>query len=306
MIDIRTALDGFSASQGTSIDELSAPVPFTTSAPRIKNDPLKIVNDPPVKPTPLHGNIDFSQAQRTPDGRLCVIKSSSVETLVKDPILECRHKNIEKCHYTYVTAFNSVQEEVCEENFEKLCQITFKKQATRETVKKCYRPMKKVCNGQGAQECRTVYETSCTTRYVQKKLGKFVGETQCEKLPLEICGAGCITEEGNEECHNKEGILLICSYFLIMFRVVFCLCLVDTVIDVPEEICDLNPQKTCRFVTRLVPQLKPKAQCTTVPQEVCHLKLGTPRKETKPLKNEWCLDEGSVERDESYDAASQV
>ena len=94
--------------------------------------------------------------------------------------------------------------------------------------------------------------------------------------------------------------------FLIMFRVVFGLFLVDTVIDVPEEICDLNPQKTCRFVTRLVPQLKPKGQCTTVPQEVCNLKLGTPRKETKPLKNEWCLDEGSVERDESYDAASQV
>eukprot|EP00093_Oithona_nana_P005660 05660.XXX_81559_80879_1 [CDS] Oithona nana genome sequencing. len=140
--------------------------------------------------------------------------------------------------------------------------------------------MKKVCNGQGAQECRTVYETSCTTRYVQKKLGKFVGDTQCEKLPLEICGAGCITEEGNEECHNKE---------------------VDTVIDVPEEICDLNPQKTCRFVTRLVPQLKPKAECTTIPQEVCNLKFGTPRKERKPLKSEWCLDESPVQRDESYD-----
>lgn len=206
VIDVRTSLDGFSASQGFSIDELSAPVPFTTSAPRIINDPLKIVNDPPVKPAPFQGSIDFSQAQRTPDGRLCVIKEETLETLAKDPILECRHKNIEKCHYTYVTAFNSVQEEVCEENFEKLCQITFKKQATRETVKKCYRPMKKVCNGQGAQECRTVYETSCTTRYVQKKLGKFVGDTQCEKLPLEICGAGCITEEGNEECHNKEGI----------------------------------------------------------------------------------------------------
>ena len=26
--------------------------------------------------------------------------------------------------------------------------------------------------------------------------GKFVGETECEKLPVEICGAGCTTEEG--------------------------------------------------------------------------------------------------------------
>ena len=26
--------------------------------------------------------------------------------------------------------------------------------------------------------------------------GKYVGETECEKLPVEICGAGCTTEEG--------------------------------------------------------------------------------------------------------------
>ena len=97
----------------------------------------------------LFKGIDFSQAQRTADGRLCVIKESQVQTLAKDPILECTHKNVEKCHYTYVTQFESAQEEVCEENFEKLCQITFKQQATRETVKKCYRPQRKVCNGQG-------------------------------------------------------------------------------------------------------------------------------------------------------------
>ena len=78
-----------------------------------------------------------------------MIKESQVQTLAKDPILECTHKNVEKCHYTYVTQFESAQEEVCEENFEKLCQITFKQQATMETVKKCYRPQRKVCNGQG-------------------------------------------------------------------------------------------------------------------------------------------------------------
>lgn len=35
-----------------------------------------------------------------------------------------------------------------------------------------------------------------------------------------------MTEEGPEECHDKE---------------------VETLIDVPEEGCDLNPQKTCRY-----------------------------------------------------------
>ena len=60
----------------------------------------------------VQGGIDFSQATRTPDGRLCVIKEAEVETVAKDPILECTHKNVEKCHYTYVTQFVPAQEEV--------------------------------------------------------------------------------------------------------------------------------------------------------------------------------------------------
>ena len=53
-------------------------------------------------------------------------------TLKKDPILECTHKNVEKCHYTYVTQFEPTSEEVCQENFEKTCQITFKQEASEE------------------------------------------------------------------------------------------------------------------------------------------------------------------------------
>ena len=77
--------------------------------------------------------------------------------------------------------------------------------------------------------------------------GKFVGDTSCEKLPVEICGAGCTTEEGPEECHDKTR---------------------DVVTEVPEEVCDLNPQKTCRFATRLVPSLRPKHECSLVPKQV--------------------------------------
>merc|ERR1712060_200531 len=77
-------------------------------------------------------------------------------------------------------------------------------------------------------------------------------------------------EPGPEECHEKE---------------------IDTLVDVPEETCDLNPQKTCRLVTRLVPSLKPKSECTTVPQETCNLKFTQPERKQKPLRTEWCLDE---------------
>ena len=101
-----------------------------------------------------------------------------------------------------------------------------------------------------------------------------------EKLPVEICGQGCTIEEGPEECHDKE---------------------IDTLLEVPEEVCDLNPQKTCRFATKLVPKLKPKHECTTFPKEVCSLKFSSPRKEKKPLRSEWCLDESPIQPDQLYD-----
>ena len=70
--------------------------------------------------------------------------------------------------------------------------------------------------------------------------------------------------------------------------------------DVPEEVCDLNPQKSCHLVTKLVPKLKPKQECTIVPKETCNLRFDSPSLETKPLRTEWCLDEENV-RDSSPD-----
>jgi hypothetical protein len=230
---------------------------------------------------PVSGGIDFSGCEEDPDtGLCCVEKEETITSLEKEPILECTHKNVEQCHYTYITQFSPSQEEVCEENFEKQCSITFKQQAYNETVRKCYKPVEKVCNGQGEEECRTVYESSCSTKYVEKSPGKFVGDTGCEKLPIEICGAGCTFEEGPEECHDK---------------------IIVSLVDVPEEVCDLNPQKTCRFVTKLVPRLKPEHQCTIVPKETCTLKFTQPEQVDKPLLTRWCLDPTPAAPGESYD-----
>jgi len=229
----------------------------------------------------VQGGVDFTTCQNDPDSGLCCVeKEETVKTIQKDPILECTHRNVEKCHYTYVTQFSPAQEEICEENFEKICQIVFKQQAFNETVKKCYKPLEKVCNGQGPQQCRTLFESSCTTKYIEKQPGKFVGDTTCEKLPVEICGAGCVTEEGPEQCHDK---------------------VITSLVDVPEETCDLNPQQTCRFQTKLVPRLKPVAECTTIPQEVCNLKFTQPQEVDKPLKTKWCLDPTPAEPGEQYE-----
>ena len=232
------------------------------------------------------GGIDFSGCVTDPNtGLCCVEKEETVTSLEKEPILECTHKNTELCHYTYITQFSPVQEEVCEENFEKQCSITFKQQAYNETLKKCYRPIEKVCNGQGPEECRTVYESSCTTKYVEKQPGKFVGDTGCEKLPVEICGAGCEYQEGAEECHDK---------------------ITASVVDVPEEICELNPQKTCRFVTKLVPKLSPIHECTIVPKETCTLKFTQPQQVEQDLPTRWCLDPTPARSGESYEESNSV
>ena len=77
-------------------------------------------------------------------------------------------------------------------------------------------------------------------------------------------------------------------------------CQVDSLVDVPEETCDLNPQKTCRLVTKLVPSLRPKQECTTVPQETCSLKFTQPQRKEKPLRTEWCLDEEAVAPQPTY------
>ena len=229
----------------------------------------------------IQGGIDFSGCEEDPEtGLCCVNKEETVTTLKKEPILECTHKNTEQCHYTYVTKFAPSQEEVCEENFEKSCSITFKQQAFNETVRKCYKPTEKVCNGQGEEVCQTVYESSCTTKYVEKQPGKFVGDTGCEKLPVEICGAGCTFEEGPEECHDK---------------------VLTSLVDVPEEVCDLNPQKVCKFVTKLVPRLSPEHECTIVPKETCILKFTTPEQVDVPLQTKWCLDPTPAAPGESYD-----
>ena len=77
-------------------------------------------------------------------------------------------------------------------------------------------------------------------------------------------------------------------------------------VDVPEEVCDLNPQKTCRFVTKLVPRLSPEHECTIVPKETCILKFSTPQQVAQPLQTKWCLDPAEPAPGESYDESNAL
>ena len=186
--------------------------------------------------SPVAG-IDFSGREPDPDtGWCCVTKEERMITYQKEKIYECTHKSEEQCHYTFVTQFRASQQELCEETFSKHCSISFSKKAGNETVEKCYKPLVRVCEGEEEDEdqredsannidhpdteqgkyngerrksrfkkdvevrskkCTTPFESSCSTRYVEKSPGKFVGETSCEKLPVEFC------EEGNQLLHSR-------------------------------------------------------------------------------------------------------
>jgi hypothetical protein len=164
----------------------------------------------------------YTSPERDPvTGLTCVYEAEDgeVTSLSREPLLECTHSEHTTCHYTYVTKFESISEEVCEEVFEKKCQITFDKEARNETVKQCYRPMEIRCGDNVSNDeeetCRTVTETFCTTRYVEKMPGfnrrqsgnkkkSIVADTRCEKIPVEICGKGqCKLEQGPEECREE-------------------------------------------------------------------------------------------------------
>ena len=228
----------------------------------------------------VEGGIDFSTATVNEDGALCVTREDMIDTVINDPVLECSHEEVEKCHLTYITFYKPGQQEICEDNFEKSCHITFRKEASKETVRKCNKPLEKICNGEGLQECRMEFETTCETRRVELSPGKFIGDTKCSKNPVEICGVGCVIKEGAEECH-EEGV--------------------DSLVDVPEEYCDIIPHKTCRHVTKLVPSLKPTRECTIVPKEICNMNFSQKKMTKKPLRTEWCLDRSMVGRIQGVD-----
>lgn len=232
-----------------------------------------------------------------------------VEETEYDDAITCKHSYSEKCHTTYTTDFEPQQEEECEETFTKSCFIEYKKIASDEAIKFCHTPL--VCDGEGPEECKTVYESFCETRYHEHEVEDdvvkcetiqdekcedvtqgYTTEKKCSKWPRQVCTKETKTVKKytpETECEKKPRQLCGPSGCELKPGPEECFDKTETVVsEVPEETCNLEPQKSCKFVTKLVPLLKPTQECVDIPKEVCSRSRTNPRKVQKPVVKKWC------------------
>merc|ERR1739840_75784 len=109
-----------------------------------------------------------------------------------DDVVQCDHSYDKRCHTTYVTNYDSQQEEECEENFRKSCFIEYEQIAFNETVEICRTPLVKDCNIEGPEICRTEYESECWTKQEVHDVEDDVVECKTEveegvDVPKEVC-----------------------------------------------------------------------------------------------------------------------
>merc|ERR1712214_24949 len=140
------------------------------------------------------------------DGKRCIDKVEMVEETEYDDVVQRDHSYDKRCHTTYVTNYESQQEEECEENFRKSCFIEYEKIAFNETVQICRTPLVKDCDIQGPEVCATQYESECWTKQeihdvqddvvecrteVEEKCedetSGYATFTKCSKWPREVC-----------------------------------------------------------------------------------------------------------------------
>ena len=120
------------------------------------------------------GGVSFADVAAAPEdgGKRCIDKVEMVEQIEYDEVVQCDHSYDKRCHTTYVTNYESQQEEECDENFRKNCFIEYEAKVITETVQVCRTPLVKDCDKVGEEICRTEYESECWTKQEEHDVSK--------------------------------------------------------------------------------------------------------------------------------------
>lgn len=116
------------------------------------------------------------------------------------------------------------------------------------------------------ENCEEWPVQKCTL--TKKTVRKVHPETECRKIPREVCVPNnCAMQQGEQICRDEVRM---------------------QVQNVPQEECELQPEENCHAEAVLVPRLVPKPNCIKVPKEICVNTKHNPRRVKKPVVKEWC------------------
>jgi hypothetical protein len=116
------------------------------------------------------------------------------------------------------------------------------------------------------ENCEEWPVQKCTL--TKKTVRKVHPETECRKIPREVCVPNnCAMQQGEQVCRDEVRM---------------------QVQNVPQEECELQPEENCHAEAVLVPRLVPKPNCIKVPKEICVNTKNNPRRVKKPVVKEWC------------------
>merc|ERR1711892_954821 len=108
------------------------------------------------------------------DGKRCIDKVDMVEETEYDDVVQCDHSYDKRCHTTYVTNYESQQEEECEENYRKSCLIEYESE--------CWTKQEVHDVEDDVVECTTEVEEKC-----EDETSGYTTNTKCSKWPKEVC-----------------------------------------------------------------------------------------------------------------------
>ena len=131
----------------------------------------------------------FANGNVTEDGKICIQKVMMQERTEYQEVMTCTHDYVERCHDSFITTYEPHQEQECDENFRKVCNIVYEDSAINDVVEECRTQfVKSAPCVPGPEECETVYDMVCDTRQKVHEVEddivncETVYEKQCENV----------------------------------------------------------------------------------------------------------------------------